>query len=331
MLESNTFSTLIQLQLFLKRQIPASSRVFHYLILTVSPFQVRHDYPSMLGSTWQVKTDMVKSFQRNLLAIKSKCPEAKVVLQIVEELFESENPEDLQGLIQATFGHKSSEKSPALKSLKVKDVEPEHPEVALLLLYRGQASHEVQQQVLEKAIAKWPHRSEFWYLLAEDLIEQNPSTDNKRALHAIRRSFSLSHFDRALVHRLLTCLEKLHRANEAALLWKAVAGSGSSRLWDDQRRTALAAISVPQVAKISSSAYPNEEFLESHPEFKFARDYMERFVDELLNEQLNIIRTDGFTGFTFGKMIWTNLGMVLFLGIFVCEPGNSHDSAFNHG
>lgn len=181
--------------------------------------------------------------------------------------------------------------------MALKDVEIEHPEVALLLLYRGQLSHEVQEQVLERAIAKWPHRSEFWYLLAEDLIEENPDkTENKRALHAIRRSFSLSHFDRALVHRLLFCLEKLHRANEAALLWKAVAGSGSSaRLWDDPRRTSMAAISIPQVAKksSSSSAYPNEEFLEAHPEFKFARDYMERFVDELLNEQLNIIRTDG--------------------------------------
>jgi len=259
----------------------------------------------MLGSTWQVKMDMVKSFQRNLVAIKSKCPEAKVVLQILEELFESDNPEDLQGLLEATFGHKASEKSrnlPALKSdLKValKDVEIEHPEVALLLLYRGQLSHEVQEQVLERAIAKWPHRSEFWYLLAEDLIEQNPSkTENlPKALHAIRRSFSLSHFDRALVHHLLPCLEKLHRANEAALLWKAVAGSGSSaRLWDDPRRTSMAAISIPQVAgqmSSSASAYPNEEFLEAHPEFKFARDYMERFVDELLNEQLNIIRTDG--------------------------------------
>ena len=285
----------------LNTQIPASSR--DQLPDFVSPFQVRHDYPSMLGSTWQVKMDMVKSFQRNLVAIKSKCPEAKVVLQILEELFESDNPEDLQGLLEATFGHKASEKSrnlPALKSdLKValKDVEIEHPEVALLLLYRGQLSHEVQEQVLERAIAKWPHRSEFWYLLAENLIEQNPDkTENKRALHAIRRSFSLSHFDRALVHRLLFCLEKLHRANEAALLWKAVAGSGSSaRLWDDPRRTSMAAISIPQVAKksSSSSAYPNEEFLEAHPEFKFARDYMERFVDELLNEQLNIIRTDG--------------------------------------
>ena len=258
--------------------------------------------------------DMVKSFQRNLVAIKSKCPEAKVALQILEELFESDNPEDLQGLLEATFGHKTSEKSrfPALKSdLKVlKDVEIEHPESALLLLYRGQLSHEVQEQVLERAIAKWPHRSEFWYLLAEDLIEQNPDkTDNKRALHAIRRSFSLSHFDRALVHRLLPCLEKLHRANEAALLWKAVAGSGgSARLWDDPRRTALAAISIPQVAgqmSSSGSAYPNEEFLEAHPEFKFARDYMERFVDELLNEQLNIIRTDGFTSTLRGKCIWT--------------------------
>ena len=258
--------------------------------------------------------DMVKSFQRNLVAIKSKCPEAEVVLQILEELFESDNPEDLQGLLEATFGHRStSEKSrfPALKSdLKVlKDVEMEHPEVALLLLYRGQLSHEVQEQVLERAIAKWPHRSEFWYLLAEDLIEQNPDkTDNlPRALHAIRRSFSLSHFDRALVHRLLFCLEKLHRANEAALLWKAVAGSGSSaRLWDDPRRTSMAAISIPQVAgqMSSSSAYPNDEFLEAHPEFKFARDYMERFVDELLNEQLNIIRTDGWKPQPWGENVY---------------------------
>lgn len=62
--------------------------------------------------------DMVKSFQRNLVAIKSKCPEAKVVLQILEELFESDNPEDLQGLLEATFGHKASEKSRNLPALK---------------------------------------------------------------------------------------------------------------------------------------------------------------------------------------------------------------------
>ena len=252
----------------------------------------------MLGSTWQVKVNMVKSFQRSLVAIKSKCPEAKVVLQILKEVFESDDPEDLQGLLQASFERTKFEKSmQPLKtsSLKLLKDGVVHPEVALLLLYRGQLSEVQKKTVLDKSIAQWPHRSEFWYLLAEDLIEQNlAETDegNKRTLHAIRRSFSLSHFDRALVHRLLTFLEKIHRANEAALLWKAVAGSGSAGLWDDQRRTSLAAISIPQVAKVSgSSAYPNEDFLDAHPEFKFARDYMERFVDELLNEQLNIIRT----------------------------------------
>ena len=75
----------------------------------------------------------------------------------------------------------------------------------------------------------------------------------------------------------------------------------------------MAAISIPQVAKksSSSSAYPNEEFLEAHPEFKFARDYMERFVDELLNEQLNIIRTDGWKPKNLeGKMYMDSISLV---------------------
>ena len=252
--------------------------------------EVRHDYPSPLGSTWHVKPHAVMAMQRRLAS--ARCPETQVALEILR-LFK--DPQVRQGLMDSSWGRNVYAKIQSAELGSVRPTFPvekalQHPELSLLLLHRGQLADDLRSQVLDASIARWPHRHEFWQILAEDLVVQRDvkEEDVPVAMHAIRRCFSLAHFDRAVVFRLLEMLEALLRSREATLVWEAVAGSPTAP-WDDQRRSAASAVSFPAVA-VHAAAFPGETFLSEHPEFKFARDYMEAFSSELLSEQLDIIR-----------------------------------------
>eukprot|EP00435_Cladocopium_sp_Y103_P065812 s118_g27.t2 len=256
--------------------------------------EVRHGYPSLLGSTWHVRSAAVTAMHRRLAAIQSRCPDAKAALQVLQ-LFSSKDPQMLQGLMESSAAKKYKETIPKPRTLGT--LEALNPELSLLLLHRGQLPDEDRHRLLDVSVAQWPHRSEFWQILADDLVYQRGLVERDvtapLAMQAIRRCFSLAHFDRSVVFRLLEMLEVLRRPREATLLWDAVAGSPTAP-WDDQRRSAASVVSVPQVFAENAAVFPGEAFLNKHPEFKFARDYMEAFSDDLLTEQLNIIRTWSF-------------------------------------
>lgn len=61
------------------------------------------------------------------------------------------------------------------------EVAESHPELSLLLLYSGLPT-ETYRQLLDISIARWPHRVEFWYLLA-----LSPEGQSTTRVHAIRR------------------------------------------------------------------------------------------------------------------------------------------------
>lgn len=255
--------------------------------------EVRHGYPSLLGSTWHVRPAAVTAMHRRLAAIQSRCPDAKAALRVLQ-LFSSKDPQMLQGLMESSTTKKYREAIPEPISLGTLDAALNHPELSLLLLHRGQLPDEDRHRLLDVSVAQWPHRFEFWQILADDLVFRRlENVDVPSAMQAIRRCFSLAHFDRSVVFRLLEMLEVLRRPREATLLWDAVAGSPTAP-WDDQRRSAASAVSVPQVFAENAAVFPGEAFLNKHPEFKFARDYMEAFSDDLLTEQLDIIRTWSF-------------------------------------
>eukprot|EP00438_Fugacium_kawagutii_P035265 Skav227224 [mRNA] locus=scaffold2048:517442:519100:- [translate_table: standard] len=266
--------------------------------------RIQHDYPSPLGSTWHVNLDVVRAMQRKLASIQNDCLDAKAALQVLR-LFRSKDPEMLQGLIQSSFlslrTHQTEISASALGSSLLRgEVQPalQHPELSLLALYRGQLATDVRRKVLDASLARWPHRPEFWQILAEDLVyrEAEEARQNaevtRLAMHAIRRCFSLRHFDRAIISRLLEMLEVLRRPLEAELLWAAVSGSPTAP-WDDPRRSSHSAVSVVEVAAESRHAFPGEAFYEQHAEFKFAKDYMEAISSDLLEEQVNIVRSEG--------------------------------------
>ena len=265
--------------------------------------EVRHGYPSLLGSTWHVRPAAVTAMHRRLAAIQSRCPDAKAALRVLQ-LFSSKDPQMLQGLMESSTTKKYREAIPEPISLGTLDAALNHPELSLLLLHRGQLPDEDRHRLLDVSVAQWPHRFEFWQILADDLVFRRlENVDVPSAMQAIRRCFSLAHFDRSVVFRLLEMLEVLRWPREATLLWDAVAGSPTAP-WDDQRRSAASAVSVPQAFAENAAVFPGEAFLNKHPEFKFARDYMEAFSDDLLTEQLDIIRTWSFAALVQLGMLW---------------------------
>eukprot|EP00913_Durusdinium_trenchii_P010737 g10073.t1 len=126
--------------------------------------------------------------------------------------------------------------------------------------------------LLDISIARWPHRVEFWYLLA-----LSPEGQSTTRVHAIRRCVSLAHFDRSIVHQLLKLLNQLFHAREARLLWAAVAGN-RSKPWDDRRRSAFSSTWVAQV--VHGAVFPGSAWLAEHPEFAFAQQLMEARAQE---------------------------------------------------
>ncbi|CAK9009429.1 unnamed protein product [Durusdinium trenchii] len=238
---------------------------------------VQHEYPSSLGATWRVDGPVLQSMSRKLQALRRSCV-GSLEIQAAQLILRRFRRGEEQ-LMKGDFFETPS--LVAVPGLPI-EVAESHPELSLLLLYSGLPT-ETYRQLLDISIARWPHRVEFWYLLA-----LSPEGQSTTRVHAIRRCVSLAHFDRSIVHQLLKLLNQLFHAREARLLWAAVAGN-RSKPWDDRRRSAFSSTWVAQV--VHGAVFPGSAWLAEHPEFAFAQQLMEARAQELLQEQLKIIQT----------------------------------------
>ena len=131
--------------------------------------RLQHDYPSWLGSTWQVDRPVVRSMLQRVRSVEEKCPsslDAKAAGLILKVFLTGQQ----QGLIKADFSDKPGMLKIPKLPLEIAEV---HPELALLLLY----SAPIDRQLLQTSIHRWPYRVEFWHLLtmgeaAEEVVLQ---------------------------------------------------------------------------------------------------------------------------------------------------------------